>query len=56
MSDKRNDNHPKPDKARNPGLDTDLLDIGEGAGNDTPGRRNGGRESHHAGAQPRPVR
>lgn len=55
MSDKRNDNHPKPYKVRDLGLDTDLLESGEATGNDTSGRRNGGRESHHAGAQPRPA-
>lgn len=52
MSDKRNDNHPKPAKAQAAGLDADLLE----AGTEGPNPRKGDRESHHASAQPRPVR
>ena len=57
MSEKRNDNHPKPSKAQDAGLDADLLEADElnasnGEGTD---QRRGDRESHHAASQPRPV-
>ena len=52
MSEKRNDNHPKPGKTQDPGLDADLLE----SGTEGPDRRKGDRESHHATAQPRPTR
>ncbi len=52
MSEKRTDNHPKSAKTQNTGLDTDLLESGA----EGPTPRKGDRESHHASAQPRPVR
>ena len=56
MSEKRNDNHPKPGKTPDAGLDADLLETNalnasNGEGTD---QRRGDRESHHASAQPRP--
>ena len=58
MSEKRNDNHPRPSKAQAADVDADLLEADElnapeGEGAD---QRRGDRESHHASAQPRPVR
>ncbi len=58
MSEKRNDNHPKPAKTQDAGLDADLLEADElNATNDEGANpRRGDRESHHAASQPRPVR
>ncbi len=53
MSDKRSDNKPKPHQAFDAYLlDADQLDS---YGTQSSKRRGGDRESHHAGAQPRPA-
>jgi hypothetical protein len=58
MSDKRNGNRPKPESPPEVAVDAELLETEDlnPSGLEGPARRGGDRESHHASAQPRPIR